>query len=105
MAIVIQHHHYIHLPPEVVSLVRDIKRTLKLMAANLDRITSEVEQMGDAADSAVALLQRLAQLLRESATDPAAIEALADDLDAKGSALAAAVVANTPADPEAPEEG
>jgi hypothetical protein len=69
--------------------------------AHLDRITAEVSEMTDAAASAVALLDTIAAKLHAFAGDPAAINALADELDASGAALAAAVVRNTPAD-EAP---
>ena len=68
-----------------------------MIVGSLDRITAEVSEISTVADSAIALLASLAQLLRDAATDPAAINALADQLDAKGNELAAAVTANTPA--------
>lgn len=73
--------------------------------AHLDRITAEVAEIKDAAQSAVSLLDSLSALLRENAGDPAAINALADELDASGSALAEAVVRNTPAAPPADPQG
>ena len=94
---------------ETNSLLRQALLQGKCLMANLDRLTSEVTEISDAADAAVVLLGELSQLLRDNAADPAAITALADQLDAKGTALAAAVVANTPADPssgngEVPED-
>ena len=73
--------------------------------ADLSALTAEVTENGDAVASAVALLNTLAAELAAAATDPAAVAALADQLSANSDALAAAVVANTPAAPEpAPEE-
>jgi len=46
------------------------------------------------------LLRRIDKRIQVMATDPAKLEELANSLDNKGSALAAAVVANTPADPD-----
>lgn len=72
------------------------------MSAELDRLTQEVAQTRTVVDSAIALLARLAQLIRDAASDPAKLAALADDLDAQQGALADAVTANTPADAPAP---
>lgn len=94
------HHH--GSDAEILSLLRRIDQRTLHMATDLSRITSEVTEIGTAVDSAVALLGELAQLIRDNATDPAALNALADTLDSKGNELAAAVVANTPADPEPP---
>ena len=66
------------------------------MSAELDRLTAEVTEMGAVVDSAVTLINGLAQQIRDLATDPAALNGLADELDAKANALAAAVAANTP---------
>lgn len=73
------------------------------MRTDLTRITAEVTEMSNAVDSAVALLADLSQQIRDNATDPAALNALADALDAKGNELGEAIVANTPEAP-APEE-
>lgn len=66
---------------------------------DLSVITEEVAQNGDAIGSAVALLGNLSQQIRDLSTDPAALQALADQLDANTQQLAEAVVANTPAAP------
>jgi hypothetical protein len=47
-------------------------------------------------DSAIALIAGLAQQIRDAADEPAKLNALADELDAKANVLAAAVQANTP---------
>jgi hypothetical protein len=69
------------------------------MAVDLTRLTAAVERDNTVNQSAVTLLNHLAQLLRDSADDPVAINALADQLDAQQQALADAVVANTPVQP------
>lgn len=65
--------------------------------ANLDQIRAEVEENGSVTQSAITLIGGLAQQIRDLSTDPAALQALADQLDSQNSALAAAVAANTPA--------
>lgn len=99
MRIRIEHHHYFHTDQsaEILSVLNRIDERTAEMATDLTRITTEVTEMSSAVDSAVALLGELAQLIRDNATDPAALNALADTLDQKGTALADAVVANTPA--------
>jgi len=84
---------------QIFSLVQKVKQ----MSAELDRVAAEVAQNGEVIDSAVVLLDKLAQLIRDNAGNPAALNKLADDLDASGNKLAAAVAANTPAEePPAP---
>lgn len=69
------------------------------MSAELDRVTAEVTETGTAIDSAIVLIEGLAAQIRDLADDPAALNALADELDSKSNALASAVAANTPATP------
>lgn len=84
---------------ELVHLLVNLEEA---MATDLSVITQEVAENGDAIASATSLLGTLAQMLRDAATDPVAIQALADQIDSNTNALAAAVVANTPAAPEPP---
>jgi len=70
--------------------------------ADLSGLQAEVQQNTDATASITALVEGLAQQLRDAATDPAAIQALADQLDANTSLLAASVAANTPEGEEVP---
>ena len=67
-----------------------------IMAGELARLQTEVTEMSGAVDSAITLINGLAQQIRDLATDPAALNALADSLDSKANELAAAVVANSP---------
>jgi hypothetical protein len=65
------------------------------MSAELDRLTTEVSETKTVVDSAITLLGGLSQQIRDLKDDPAKLSALADDLDAKTNALAAAVAENT----------
>ncbi len=65
----------------------------------LDDLTVQVKANTDAEASAVLLLGKLSDLIKAAGTDPAKLAALTADLDASKTALAAAVVANTPAVP------
>ena len=78
------------------NLLRHIERRIKRMANEVDRIESDVTAIGGAVDSAIALLTKLADLIRTNANDPVRLGKIADDLEAKSAALAAAVVANDP---------
>ena len=66
------------------------------MAGELARLQTEVTEISGVVDSAVALINGLAQQIRDLAGEPAALAKLADDLDVKAGVLAAAVAANTP---------
>lgn len=68
------------------------------MATSLDKLIVQVAQTTAVEASAVALIQDLAERLASIATDPVAVQALADQLKASADALAAAVAANTPAE-------
>jgi TolA-binding protein len=67
-----------------------------IMAGELARLQTEVTEMAGVVDSAIVLINGLAQQIRDLAGQPAELAKLADDLDAKAGALAAAVAANTP---------
>lgn len=73
---------------------------VEAMSLDLSALEAEVSQNTDAVASASSLLTTLAQELRDSAGDPAAVAALADRLDQNNAALAAAVLANTPTAPD-----
>jgi len=73
------------------------------MSAELDRLTQEVQQNSSAVDSIITLVNGLAEQIRNSVNDPAALNQLADDLDAQQGRISAAVTANTPAPPVEPE--
>jgi hypothetical protein len=68
---------------------------------DLSALTAEVARDKDVNSSAATLLADLAARLEAAKADPVAIQALADALRAQSDDLAAAVAANTPADPTA----
>lgn len=69
------------------------------MSAALDRLTADVSALTTVDASAIALLSGLADQIRANAEDPAAMNKLADDIEAQNTALSAAVTANTPVAP------
>lgn len=87
-------HHYLHLGD--LSILEQVLSGVTKMAGELDRLSSEVAENTSVTQSAITLLGNLSEQLRALANDPAAINALADTLDANSNALAAAVTANTP---------
>lgn len=72
--------------------------------SDLTALTTEVQNNTAVDSSAIELLNGLSLQLAAIANDPAAIQALAAELAQSSSALAAAVLANTPAVPVVPEE-
>jgi hypothetical protein len=75
---------------------------LHKMSDSMDRLVAEVSQTRTAVDSILALVSGLADQLRATAGDASKVIALADQLDAMQTDLAAAVTANTPAAPVDP---
>lgn len=75
------------------------------MSAVTDRLVASVAALTSAENSAITLLGQLSQLIRDNAEDPTALNKIADDIDANTTAIAAAVVANTPATPTPPAGG
>lgn len=87
------------LMPELASSAKVLQRLLEevlFMTVALEKLQAEVAQTATVIDSAVNLISGLAQQIRELKDDPIKLDALADQLDAKSNALAAAVAANTP---------
>lgn len=63
----------------------------------LDTVVTDVAAEDTVIDSAITLLNGLSAALQAAGTDPAKLAALDADINARKQALAAAVVANTPA--------
>lgn len=81
---------------------RSIKTGDTAIMTDLSALQAEVQQNTDATASITSLVEGLAQQLRDAAGDPAAVQALADQLDANTSLLVASVQANTPQGSEVP---
>lgn len=73
-----------------------IDRQVTQMAL-LDDLEAKVDAVTSVEQSAITLLQELSDALKAAGTDPVRLQAIVDKLDADQTALAAAVVANTPA--------
>ena len=71
------------------------------MALDLTSLTAAATNEATVEASAVALLQSISTQLSAAAGDPAAVQAIADQLNSQAQSLADAVVANTPAAPTA----
>lgn len=87
---------------ELRDLRHDTNRILsqgETTLADLEALSAAVAENTNVDESAITLLNSLADELRAAATDPEAIAALADQLSGESSRLAAAVSANTPASP------
>lgn len=65
--------------------------------ADLSGLTAQVTANTDVEASAVTLLNGLAAQIAQLKTDPAALQALSDQLKNSADSLSAAIVANTPA--------
>lgn len=104
MAFRIDHHVYLHfdagplagIESKLDHLTALVTKGFIAMSAELDRLSTEVAENATVIDSAVTLINGLAQQIRDLKDDPAALTALADSLDSKSNELAAAVTANTP---------
>ncbi len=86
----------------LVGLLHILITKVDKMTAELDRLTSSVAALKSKDDSLIALVQGLAQIIRDNASNPAALAALADSLDTESGKIQAAIDANTPAAPVAP---
>lgn len=76
-----------------------ILQGIKFMSIELDNLTSQVKANSDTLDSAVALINGIADRITAAGVDPVKLNALTAELKAKDDLLAAAVVANTPQAP------
>lgn len=81
----------------IISMLSDIKQKEVIIMADLTGLTEQVAANTEVEQSAVVLLQGLADLLKAAGTDPVALQTLQDQLKTSADALAAAIVANTPA--------
>jgi hypothetical protein len=78
------------------ALFHILLKEYRIMAV-IDDLMVEVTENNDAIQSAITLLQNLKALLEAAGTDPVKLAELVTTLDTQTKALAAAVVANTPA--------
>jgi ABC-type transporter Mla subunit MlaD len=94
-------HIHIHKGPdeEALQLLRQLTTQGAATMATLADLTTEVQENADLSGSIIALLNGIAQQLRDAAADPAAINAIADQLEATNTAIDEAIRANTTEEP------
>ncbi len=92
---------HIHNDPAVTGRLESIITFMEAIMSALDDLRTEVARNTSLEQSAVTLIQGIAQQLKDAlaANDPAALTDLTNQLSASADALAAAVTANTPAAP------
>ena len=90
----------------ILTTLDQVKAQEKIMSAELEALEAQVKENEEVEQSALVLINGLADRVKELAdevaaagADPAKLVALAAELDASAANLAAAVVANTPAEP------
>lgn len=103
---IVQHHHHYHYDPALEQrldhIIQLLTRNQEIIMADLSQLTADVTADTNAVTSAVALINGLAAQITAAGTDPVKLKALTDQLEANNAALGAAIVANTPAAPDAP---
>lgn len=72
--------------------------------ANIAALEAAVAEETTVQQSAITLLENLSKMVKDAGTDPAKLQAVVDQLNSNRSALAAAIVANTPSEGEPPPE-
>jgi hypothetical protein len=75
------------------------------MATELEALKAQVAANRDVIQSAITLINGIADRVKAGQSDPAALQALAADLNSQDQALAQAVAANTPAQTAQPAAG
>jgi TolA-binding protein len=79
------------------TILHHLLRQETQMSQQFDHLRQEVAEMSGTVQSAVTLIRSLSSQIRDLKDDPAALEALAQELDASAGDLGAAVAENSPA--------
>jgi hypothetical protein len=85
-----------------VYLITQVRRGSRSIMADLTGLQQAVANETTVEQSAITLLNGLAEQLKNAGTDPVAIQAVVDSINSSSAALAAAITANTPAAAPAP---
>lgn len=80
-------------------LLEEIRKMSAETQAAIDDMRAAVEANTSVTQSAVTLIQQMAQQIEDAADDPEEIRALAQSMRDNSAALSAAIPANTPAEP------
>lgn len=81
---------------ETKSLLNLILKNQNKIMALLDTLTADVAAETTIDTSVETLLTQLTQAIKDAGTDPVALKALTDQMEANSAALQAAITANTP---------
>lgn len=82
---------------KIQGLLQTLIKQGDIMSAQLDALTAQVQANTEVEASAILLLRGLAAQIADLQDDPAALQALSDNLKASADRLAAAITENTPA--------
>ena len=97
-AITCCHDHHADINQQLATIIDNQK-----LMADLSKLTAATERETSVVTSAITLITGLAAEIAAAKNDPAEIDAIANKMNASADALAAAVAANTPAEPAPPE--
>ena len=86
-----------HIEDQLNRILDAINQIGMTMANELADLTTKVSDTKTVIDSAIVLIQGIKAALDAAGSNPVALKALSDSLAASDAALAAAIVANTPA--------
>lgn len=89
---------------ELLRASREEKRRDEMAQKDIDRLKASVARNTEVVQSAVALVQGLAQQIRDAQDDPEELNRIADEMEANATQLADAVAANTPSAQPSPGE-
>jgi flagellin-specific chaperone FliS len=94
-------HHYLHFDDDIYRLLKQILKKENQIMATLQDVLVEVHNESDLEDSLIVLMGGIVQQLKDAQAqnDPAAIQAVIDQISANKKKLADAVTANTPVNP------
>jgi hypothetical protein len=81
---------------EILALLRGLSQKGDAMSAELDRLKAAVQNCTTVGDSLVTLVKGLAAEIAANKNDPAAVQAISDELNTKTAAWKAAVETNPP---------
>jgi uncharacterized protein YoxC len=79
----------------VLARLNTLQETVNIMSAEVDRLKASVAQLATVDQSVMTLLRGMSDQIRTLKQDPAALTALADEVDARVKELGDAVTANT----------
>jgi flagellar hook-associated protein FlgK len=79
----------------VLARLSTLQETLNTMSAEVDRLKASVASLATVDQSVITLLRGMSDQIRTLKQDPAALTALADEVDARVKELGDAVTANT----------